>query len=221
MERQLRDAERKLPMIRVLLVDDHQVVREGLKYMLAPHEDIEVVGEAASGEDGLIQAERLQPDVVLMDIKMPGIDGITAMRKLRERMPDICVVMLTLYDDEYVTQAIEAGASGYILKDASEEQLIQAIRDAHKGYAPLAPSLTRKVLTKLADLSRARENPMLSKRQREILRLVAAGLVRKEVAARLYISEATVKKELTAIFDKLGVSDQTQAVAEAMKKGLI
>jgi len=203
-----------LTVIRILIVDDHQIVREGLKHMLAPQEDILVVGEAVSGEDAIIEAQRLRPDVVLMDIKMPGIDGIAATRQLREKMPDISVIMLTLYDDEYVPQAIEAGASGYILKEASREQLTQAIRDAHRGYATLAPPLIREVLTKLADLSRA-------SRQREILKLVAAGLVRKEVATRLYISEATVKKELTVIFDRLGVSDQTQAVVEAMKRRLI
>ena len=189
--------------------------------MLAPQEDIQVVGEAVSGEDAIIQAQRLRPDVVLMDIKMPGMDGIAATRELREKMPKISVVMLTLYDDEYVAQAVEAGASGYILKETSREQLIQAIRDAYRGYAPLAPSLTREVLTRLADLSRANCNSLLTKRQREILKLVAAGLARKEVAAKLYISEATVKKELTVIFDKLGVSDQTQAVVEAMKRRLI
>jgi len=210
-----------LTVIRILIVDDHQIVREGLKHMLAPQEDILVVGEAVSGEDAIIEAQRLRPDVVLMDIKMPGIDGIAATRQLREKMPDISVIMLTLYDDEYVPQAIEAGASGYILKEASREQLTQAIRDAHRGYATLAPPLIREVLTKLADLSRASQDSVLTKRQREILKLVAAGLVRKEVATRLYISEATVKKELTVIFDRLGVSDQTQAVVEAMKRRLI
>jgi len=210
-----------LTSIRVLLVDDHQVVREGLKHILVPHEDIQVVGEATSGEEALLQSLRLRPDVVLMDVKMPGMDGITATRQLREKIPEICVIMLTLYDGDYVTQAIEAGASGYILKEASCEQLIQAIHDAHRGYAPLAPSLTRGVLVKLADLSRANRDSVLTKRQQEILRLVAAGLSRKEVASKLYTSEATVKKELTVIFDKLGVSDQTQAVVEAMKRRFI
>ena len=189
--------------------------------MLAPQEDIQVVGEAVSGEDAVTQAQRLRPDVVLMDIKMPGTNGIDATRQLREKMPDICIIMLTLYDGEYVTQAIEAGASGYVLKEASREHLLQAIYDARRGYAPLTPSLTREVLAKLADLSRANRNSLLTKRQQEILKLVAAGLTRKEVAAKLYISEATVKRELAIIFDKLGVSDQTQAIAEAMKRRLI
>ena len=210
-----------MPAIRVLLVDDHQLVREGLKRMLELDEDIEVVGEAANGEDAITQAELLSPDVILMDIKMPGMDGIAATRQLKQKMPDVKVIMLTLYDSEYVTQAIEAGASGYILKDAKQEQLIQAIRDAYKGYSPLAPSLTRQVLTELANLSRASRDSLLSERQCEVLRLVAAGLVSNDIGAKLCISESTVKKELTHIFDKLGVNDRAQAVSEAMKRKLI
>ena len=210
-----------MPAIRVLLVDDHQVVREGLKRMLEPDKDIQVVGEAVNGEDGITQAERLWPDVILMDIKMPDMDGITATRQLKQKMPDVKVIMLTLYDSEYVTQAIEAGASGYILKDAEREQLIQAIRDAYKGYSPLASSLTRQVLTELANLSRASRDSLLSERQCEILRLIAAGLVSRDIGAKLCISESTVKKELTHIFDKLGVNDRAQAVSEAMKRKLI
>jgi len=204
-----------LPAIRVLLVDDHQVVREGLKRMLELEEDIRVVGEAANGEDGITQAEQLSPDIILMDIKMP------ATRQLKEKMPNVKIIMLTFYDSEYVPQAIEAGASGYILKDASREQLIQAIRDAYKGYSPLAPSLTRQVLTEFADLSRISRVSLLSERQCETLRLIAAGLANKDIAAKLCISESTVKKELTRIFDKLGVNDRAQAVSEAMKRNLI
>lgn len=207
--------------IRILLVDDHQVVREGLKHMLGPLEDMHIVGEAASGEEALVQAHRLQPDIVLMDIKMPGMDGIATTRQLRKDMPKIFIIMLTLYQDEYVTQSIEAGASGYVLKDANCEQLVRAIRDANQGYTPLAPSLTRELLHKLVNYSRASRDSLLTERQREILKLIAAGLARKDVGQQLYISEATVKKELACIFDKLGVNDQTQAVAEAMKRWLI
>ena len=208
-----------MPIIRVLLVDDHQVVREGLKRMLEPDKDIKVVGEAVNGEDAITQAELLSPDVILMDIKMPDMDGITATRQLRQKMPDIKVIMLTLY--EYVTEAVEAGASGYILKDASRERLIQAIHDAYDGYSPLAPSLTRQVLTELANLSRVSRDSLLSERQCEILRLIAAGLVSRDIGAKLCISESTVKKELAHIFDKLGVNDRAQAVSEAMKRKLI
>ena len=203
----------------MLLVDDHQVVREGLKRMLEPDKDIKVVGEAVNGEDAITQAELLSPDVILMDIKMPDMDGITATRQLRQKMPDIKVIMLTLY--EYVTEAVEAGASGYILKDASRERLIQAIHDAYDGYSPLAPSLTRQVLTELANLSRVSRDSLLSERQCEILRLIAAGLVSRDIGAKLCISESTVKKELAHIFDKLGVNDRAQAVSEAMKQKLI
>lgn len=210
-----------MPHIRVLIIDDHQLVREGLKRVLELEEDIRVVGEAANGENGITQAERLSPDIILMDIKMPGMDGIAATRQLKEKMPDVNIIMLTLYNNEYVKQAVEAGASGYILKDANREQLVQAIHDVYKGYSPLAPSITRGVITELANLSRANRDSLLSERQREILRLSAAGLVRREVAAKLYVSEATVKKEFSHIFDKLGVSDQAQAVSEAMKRRLI
>ena len=208
-----------MPTIRVLLVDDHQVVREGLKRMLEPDKDIKVVGEAINGEDAITQAELLSPDVILMDIKMPDMDGITATRQVSQKMPDVKVIMLTLY--EYVTEAIEAGASGYILKDASRERLIQAIHDAYNGYSPLAPSLTRQVFTELANLSRVSRDSLLSERQCEILRLIAAGLVSRDIGAKLCISESTVKKELTHIFNKLGVNDRAQAVSEAMKRRLI
>ncbi len=203
----------------MLLVDDHQVVREGLKHMLEPDKDIQVVGEVVNGEDAIIQAELLSPDVILMDIKMPDMDGITATRQLKQKMPDIKVIMLTLY--EYVTEAIEAGASGYILKDASRERLIQAIHDAYDGYSPLSPSLTRQVFTELANLSRVSRYSLISERQCEILRLIATGLVSRDIGAKLCISESTVKKELTHIFNKLGVNDRAQAVSEAMKRKLI
>ncbi len=143
--------------------------------MLEPCDDIQVVGEAASGEDAIVQAQRLRPEVVLMDIKMPGIDGIATTRRLREEIPDIAVIILTLYSDDYVVQAIEAGASGYILKETSRDQLVQAIRDVCKGYTPLAPVLGRDLLNKLANLSQANRDSVLPKRQREILTLVAAG----------------------------------------------
>ena len=206
----------------MLLVDDHQVVREGLKRMLELERDIRVVGEVADGKDAITQAELLSPDVILMDIKMPSMDGITATRQLKEKMANVKVIMLTLYDAEFVPLAIEAGAMGYILKDdVRQENLIQIIRDAYKGYSPLSPSLTQQVLAKLANLNRASRDSLLSERQRNILRLVTAGLVSKDIAAQLYISEATVMKEVTRIFGKLGANSRPQAVAEAMKRRLI
>jgi len=206
----------------VFIVDDHQVVREGLKRMLGLESDIRVVGEAENGEDAITQVELLSPDVVLMDIKMPSMDGIAATRELKEKMPDVKVVMLTLYDREFVPQAVEAGASGYILKDdVTQARLVQAIRDAYKGYSMLSTSLTGQVLTDLANLSRASRDSLLSERQRNILRLAAGGLVNKDIGAELYISEPTVRKGLSDIFDKLKVNNRPQAVAEAMKRRLI
>ena len=210
-----------MPPIRVLLVDDHQVVREGLKRMFELLEDIKVVGEAADGREAIAQAERLVPDIVLMDIKMPEMDGIEATRRLKETMPQVNIIMLTLYDGEHLTQSVEVGASGYILKDASQEELVKAIRDAHKGYSPVAPSLTRQILTQLASLNQASRKSLLSERQCEILRLVAAGLTSRDIGDKLCVSEATVKKEMTHIFNKLSVSDRAQAVSEAMKRNLI
>lgn len=206
----------------MFIVDDHQVVREGLKRMLEPERDIRVVGEAENGEDAITQVELLSPDIVLMDIKMAGMDGIAATRQLKEKMPDVKVIMLTLYDAEFVPLAIEAGAMGYILKDdVRREKLIQIIRDAYKGYSPLSPSLTQPVLAKLANLNRASRDSLLSERQRNILRLAASGLTDKDIGAELYVSEPTVRKELSDIFDKLKVNNRPQAVAEAMKRRLI
>ena len=208
--------------IRVLLVDDHQVIREGLKSILKWERGIRVVGEAVDGEAAITQAELLSPDIILMDIKMPGMDGITATRQLKEKMPDVKVIMLTMYNDEFVPQAIEAGAMGYILKDdIGREKLIQIIRDAYNGYSPLSPSLMQEVLTKLAELDQASRDSLLSQRQRDILRLIAMGLVSKDITAKLYISESTVTKELSSIFSKLGVNNRTQAVYDAMKRRLI
>jgi len=210
-----------LAVIRVFLVDDHEVIREGLKHMLASQEDIQVIGEAANGESAVVQAQKLQPDVVLMDIKMPGMDGIMATRRIREKIPDVHIIILTLYNHDYVTQAIEAGASGYILKDSSREQLVQAIRDANLGYTPMASSITRDFLTEITNSNQTNRGYTISKRQRQVLRLVAAGLSNKSIGDRLCLSGATIKKEMTHIFNTLGVSDRAQAVSEGMKRNLI
>jgi len=206
----------------VFIVDDHRVVREGLKLMLGRESDIQVVGEAENGKDAITQVELLSPDVVLMDIKMPGMNGIDATRELKEKMPDVKVIMLTFYDSGFVPQAVEAGASGYILKDdVTQARLVQAIRDVYEGYTMLSTSLTGQVLTDLANLSRASRDSLLSERQRNILWLAAGGLANKDIGAELYISEPTVRKGLSDIFDKLKVNNRPQAVAEAMKRRLI
>jgi DNA-binding NarL/FixJ family response regulator len=208
-------------VIRVLIVDDHQVVREGLRRMLGLEECIQVVGEAKSGEEAITKAAFLSPDVVTMDLKMPGMDGITATRLIKQEMPDINILILTLYAEDFVKLAIEAGASGYLLKDNDCEQIIQAIRQVHEGLCPIAPSLTRDLLTEFAELSRRNRTSVLTERQTEILRLIADGESGKEIGSRLFISTSTVKREIRHILSKLKVSDRAQAVSEAIKRKFI
>lgn len=208
--------------IRVLLVDDHQVVREGLRRMLGLEDDIHVVGEAASMEEALKLAELHSPDVVLMDIKMPGVDGVEATRRLKEKQPACNIIMLTLYE-EYITEAIKAGAAGYLLKDIKREELSQAIRVAYQGQSPLNASLARKLVTEFNDRARdrAEQERGLSERQLDMLRLVAAGATNKEIAGQLFLSETTVKREMHSLFAKLEVSSRSMAVSEAYRKKLM
>lgn len=207
--------------IRVLLVDDHQVVREGLKWMLEQGKQIEVVGEATSGEEAIDCVRHLSPDIILMDIKMPGMGGIEAMRQIQAIQPSAKIIVLTLYQNEYLIQAAEAGAAGYLLKDTTREELIQAIQRAFSGQTPLAPSVTQTLLREYVSLTKLRREHILSQRQIEILRLIAAGLTNKEISVRLFLSEATVKREVKTIFVKLNVTDRAQAVSEAYKSKLI
>ncbi len=209
--------------IRVVLVDDHQVVREGLRRMLELDKEIQVVGEAASGEEALVQAQQLSPDIILMDIKMPGIGGIEAIRQLKEKQPALNIIVLTIYGDQYLAEAIEAGAMGYLLKDISREEVIQAIKAAYQGQSPLTSSLTRPLLRQFAALTKDKvsQKSNLSERQLEILRLIADGVTNKEIASKLFLSEATVKRETSTIFAKLDVSDRAQAVSEGYKRNLI
>ena len=204
--------------IRVLIVDDHQVVREGLQRMLKLEDDIQVVGEATNMEEAFTQAELLSPDIILMDIKMPGTDGVEATRKLKERQPACKIIMLTLYE-EYLTQAIEAGAEGYLLKDIKREELVSAIRAVQQGRTPLSP-LSRESLTEFATLISAGRS-YLTERELAILRLIANGATTNEIGAQLFLSQATIKRDTRRIFDKLGVHNRSEAVAEAYKKKLI
>ncbi len=208
-------------VIKVLIVDDHIVVREGLRRMLSAEKDIRVVGEAASGEEAIARVATLAPDVITMDLKMPGMDGISATREIKQKAPDVDVLMLTLYAEDYVRDAIEAGASGYLLKDSDCDQIINAIRQVHAGLCPIAPSLTRELVTEFARLSRSAQTLLLTRRQREILKLVAEGISGKEISSTLYVSASTVKREIRAILARLGVSDRAQAVSEAIKRNLI
>ena len=207
--------------IKVLLVDDHQVVLEGLRRILEMDKGIKVVGEAESGDEAITKAALLSPDVIIMDLKMPGMDGITATRELKQKSPDVKILMLTLYGEDFVKQAFEAGVSGYLLKNSDCEQITKAIHQVYEGLSPIAPSLTRELITEFAKLSRESRSSILTERQVEIMKLIADGMNSVEISSRLFISLSTVKREMRHIFDKLGVNDRPQAVAEAMKRKLI
>ena len=215
--------------IRVLLVDDQALFREGLRTLLSLREDIEVAGEAADGEEAVRLATSLQPDVVLMDIRMPVLDGAAATRHLREQVPEARVIALTTFDDdEYVFECLRAGAAGYLLKDTPSEKLYEAIRAAARGESFLQPSVAAKVVAEFARLSgRAAAGvptPLvepLSERELEILRHVASGASNKEISAALFIAEGTVKNHVTNILGKLGVRDRTQAALKAHELNLL
>jgi DNA-binding NarL/FixJ family response regulator len=205
-------------MITLLIVDDHPVVRDGLRGMFAGTGEFEVLGEAADGTEALTLADRLRPDVVLMDLRMPGMDGVRAINGLRERGLPSRVLVLTTYDtDSDVLPAIEAGATGYLLKDAPREELFRAVRAAARGEAVLSPS----VATRLIGQMRAPAQEPLSQRELEVLGLIAGGRTNREAAAHLFISEATVKTHLMHIYAKLGVNDRAAAVGEAFDRGLL
>jgi DNA-binding NarL/FixJ family response regulator len=205
-------------MIRILIADDHPVVRDGLRGMLASEADFEVVGEAASGAEAVLLTERERPDVVLMDLQMPGVDGATATAEIAERFPGTRVLVLTTYDtDADILRAVEAGATGYLLKDAPRERLFPAIRSAARGETVLAPT----VATRLVNRMRVPAEEALTSREIEVLELVARGASNADVAASLFISEATVKTHLLHIFGKLGVDDRTAAVVSALERGII
>jgi DNA-binding NarL/FixJ family response regulator len=202
--------------IKLLIVDDHPVVRDGLRGMFAGDPDFEVLGEAADGAEALTKAATLHPDVILMDLHMPGVDGATAIRQLVERKLPGRVLVLTTYDsDSDVVPAIEAGATGYLLKDTPRAELFRAVRAAAQGEAVLAPSVARRLMTQVS--APARE--ALSQRELEVLSLIAQGLNNREAAGRLFISEATVKTHLIHIYAKLGVADREAAVAAAYERG--
>jgi DNA-binding NarL/FixJ family response regulator len=204
--------------IRVVIVDDHPVVRDGLRGMLGAHPDFEVVGEAGDGAEALVVAERTRPQVVLMDLRMPGLGGAEAIRQLRARQPEIEVLVLTTYDtDDDVLPAIEAGATGYLLKDVPREELFRAVRAARRGEAVLAPTVAGRLMGRV----RKPEKVGLSAREREVLALVAKGHNNRDAAAKLFISEATVKTHLLHIYDKLEVNDRAAAVAAAYQQGLL
>jgi DNA-binding NarL/FixJ family response regulator len=204
--------------IRLLIVDDHPVVRDGLRGMFAGDAEFAVLGAAADGAEALAMAASLRPDVILMDLRMPGVDGASAIRQLAERGIPSRVLVLTTYDsDRDVGPAIAAGATGYLLKDAPREELRRAVRAAHRGEAVLAPSVAARLMSQL----RAPVREPLSQRELEVLALIAQGLTNRGAADRLFISEATVKTHLLHIYAKLEVGDRAAAVAAAYERGLL
>lgn len=205
--------------IRVLVVDDHAVIREGLASILAREADIEVVGLAAGGREGLEQAARLHPDVVLLDMQMPDLHGLDVLARMATGAPSPRVIVLTAHDDdELVVNAVRGGAQGYVLKSASRDELVAAIRHVAAGGQRFDEVVVRALL---AQQERTGETPVLTDRELDVLRLVAAGFSNKEVAAHLYIGLTTVKTHLDDVYRKLGVSDRAHAVAVALRGGLL
>jgi DNA-binding NarL/FixJ family response regulator len=207
-----------MSVIRLLIVDDHPVVRDGLRGMFAGASDFEVLGEAASGAEAVTLATALQPDVILMDLRMPGLDGTAAIQQLAARAVPARVLVLTTYDsDSDIMPAIAAGATGYLLKDAPREELFRAVRAAYRGESVLAPSVANRLMEQL----RAPAQEALSDRELEVLSLIAQGMTNREAAAQLFISEATIKTHLVHIYGKFGVNDRAAAVASAFERGLL
>jgi DNA-binding NarL/FixJ family response regulator len=221
-------------MIKVLLADDQTLVRQGIRLLLEIETDIEVVGQAANGREALQQVEALHPEVVLMDVRMPEMDGVEATRQLSARYPEVKVIILTTFeDDETVFEGLKAGARGYLLKDISSEEMAAAVRRVAAGEALIEPRLTRKVLaefsrlataseTRLASQGDPAESPVsLTEREREVLNALAHGLSNREIAEELVITEGTVKNHVSSLIDKLGVRDRTQAILKGQELGLI
>ena len=205
-------------MIRLILVDDHPVVRHGIRGMLENEPDLTVVGEASSGHEGVALAAELRPDIVLMDLRMPGGDGVEATARIVATVPGARVIVLTTYEsDRDILRAIEAGAGGYLLKDASPAELAEGVRAAARGETVLAPSVASTLVRQV----RSPAPPALSAREAEVLRLVARGLTNADIGRELYIAEATVKTHLLRAFAKLDVADRTAAVTRAMSHGLL
>lgn len=211
--------------IRVLIVDDHEIVREGLQTLLAEEPDFEVVGTAGDGISAVALAQSAKPDVVVMDLVMPGLDGIEATRRIHNSNPQARVLVLTTFaDDQHVREAIQAGATGYLLKDVLKADLLRALRDAAAGRPSLHPEVQQHLMREVAGkASAAQEQALhasLTEREVGILRLIAEGRSNKEIAAALYLTEGTIKGYVSTIFDKLGVEDRTQAALYAVKHGL-
>lgn len=207
--------------VRVLVVDDHPTLRTGLRRLLETDEHIRVVGEAGAGEEALAQMAAYPVEVVLLDMRLPGMDGIETTRQIKLRHPEARVIAFSGFGGEDVAQAIEAGAAGYLLKTASLPELVGAIHQAARGESPIDPHLAPALLDRFASLSRQARQQGMTQRQHQILRLVAGGIPSKAIAAEMAISEATLKRDMRAIFNHLGVNDRAHAVAEGYQKHLL
>ncbi len=207
--------------VRVLLADDHALFRRGLASLLADRDDIEVVGEARSGQEAIDRAHELMPDVILMDVRMPGLGGLEATRRIKEEMPYVRIVILTVSeDDEDLFAALKNGAQGYLLKNIDPEELLASIHQVQRGEAPLAPPMASKILKEFS-APPTRPGPALTQRERQVLEQVARGDANKEIARHLQISENTVKNHLRNILEKLHLQNRVQAVMYALREGLI
>ncbi|MFZ5942651.1 MAG: response regulator [Bacillota bacterium] len=212
--------------IKLLIADDHALLREGLVKILSLEEEIEIIAEASRGDEAINLTRKLKPDVILMDINMPGVNGIEATKIIKQEMPEIGVIALTIHDDEeYIFELVRVGVSGYVLKDIQPERLIAAIKDVAAGKSVIHPEITAKLLGEFNRLSerklRPSSNDELTSREVDVLQLIAKGLANKDIANSLYISEKTVKNHITNIFRKLNVEDRTQAALYAIKNKLV
>ncbi len=205
-------------MIKVLLVDDQGLIRQGLRALLELEPDLEIVGEAENGEQAINLVAEFQPDVILLDIRMPIMDGVAATREIQKRFPKTKILVLTTFDDdEYVSAALQNGAMGYLLKDTPSEELAVAIRAVYKGYTQLGPGIVKKLLTQFSHVAPTQSPPVpsslaeLTPREKEVLQLIARGANNREIAQKLYISEGTVKNHVTNILNRLNLRDRTQA----------
>jgi DNA-binding NarL/FixJ family response regulator len=208
--------------IRLLLADDHRMFRQGLRELLERKTNFAIVGEATTGREALAKVGELAPDILLLDIQMPELDGVAVARQLRESHPEVKIIMLTMYrQDQHLLDAIKAGARGYLLKDADSDELIAIIERVARGEAALDPAMTLPVLDAYRRLSEQQEGELLTPREREIVQLLAAGHDNRTIASRLFLSEKTVSNRLSEIFHKLGATNRTQAALIAVQRGLI
>jgi len=214
----------KMKKITILLAEDHVVVRESVRQFLEREANFEVVGEAGDGEEAVQMASRLKPDVIVMDISMPKLNGIEATKRIKALQPSAVILILTAYDyEQYIFPLLEAGAAGYLLKDVSSRELVRAIQTVHKGEAVLHPAVARKVMERLrrpkVELSGERVSDLLTGRETIILKMAARGMSNNDIAEQLHLSARTIESHLGSIFNKLGVGSRTEAVIMAMKKG--